>query len=173
MRELLSDSKTPMTYETSFVEFVTILEKAEDETRGKAPQRLLEIRKTAEKHVGLFYDEALAKEVSYHEEKMRRKKLREDRYLDLLEEYYYRSDHVGIPWKEAEYDMERRSAFCDMPEDDRKRMYDDHMAALDRKLGRKVNSRLIRRTHSLAKLTRLSNDRFLDKGDKRRRGCEG
>ena len=34
--------------------------------------------------------------------------------------------------------MERRTAFREMPEVDRKRMYDDHMAALERKLGKKV-----------------------------------
>ena len=142
MRGLLTDSETPMTHETSYVEFGDMLAKTEEETQGKGAHRLADIRKTAEGHMRLFYDEALAKEVSYHEEKMRRKKHREDKYLDLLEEYYYRSDHIGIPWKEAEYDMENRTAFRDMPEVDRRRMYDDHMATLQLKLGKRVRIHL-------------------------------
>ena len=137
MRGLLSDSQTPMTHETTFEGFLDILEKSEG-ISANGIRRLVDMRKKAENHLRLFFDEVLAKEVSYHEEKLRRKKMREDRYLDLLEEYYYRSDHVGIPWKEAEYDMERRTAFREMPEVDRKRMYDDHMAALKRKLGKNV-----------------------------------
>ena len=137
MRDLLSDSQTPMTHETTFEGFFDILGKSEG-IAANGTRRLVDMRKKAENHLRFFFDEVLAKEVSYHEEKLRRKKMREDRFLDLLEEYYYRSDHVGIPWKEAEYDMERRTAFREMPEVDRKRMYDDHMAALERKLGKRV-----------------------------------
>jgi hypothetical protein len=42
-----------------------------------------------------------------HEEQVRVREKRCERYRELLADYYYRSDHVGIEWREAKEDLER------------------------------------------------------------------
>lgn len=51
---------------------------------------------------------------SYREEVRIREK-RVERYKDLLIEYYYRSDHVGISWKEAQDELKKCVARCHAP----------------------------------------------------------
>ena len=57
------------------------------------------------------------------------KKLREN-YVDLLQDYYYRSDHVGVVWDEAKGQLSKHSAFSKLPEGDRQPKFEEYMADL-------------------------------------------
>ena len=61
-----------------------------------------------------------------------------DRYRELLEDYYYRSDHIDVDWEEAQEDLCRHSAYRDLDADDRKKLFDEHMAILKDKMEKKV-----------------------------------
>ena len=87
-------------------------------------------------HVRLFFDEFLAREVAAHEEALKKQRKREDRYKELLTDYYYRSDHLDTPWDEAMHDMRKRSAYLDLKEAERQQLFLDHMATLRRKMGK-------------------------------------
>jgi len=88
-------------------------------------------------HARMFFDELIGREaVAYAEAQKKQRKL-EERYTELLEDYYYRSDHVDTPWSDAKEDMRKRSAFLDTKEGDRRRMFDQHMTTLAKKLGTK------------------------------------
>jgi len=52
------------------------------------------------------------------------------RYADLLKDYYYRSDHVDIPWEEAQGEMGHRTAFRRLPAGEQECMWTVHMAKL-------------------------------------------
>lgn len=45
--------------------------------------------------------------VCRHREEVRIREKRVERYKDLLIEYYYRSDHVGIAWKDAQDELKK------------------------------------------------------------------
>ena len=80
------------------------------------------------------------KEERIEEEEIRLEKERkfEDRYLDLLDDYYYRSDHVGIKWEEAKRELCRRSAYLDLSREKRKSLFLDHMKELADELAKKA-----------------------------------
>lgn len=131
MRDLLDESSFKMTHLVTFDEFVGALAKVEE--KKPAETRRLE---EAKKHARLYFDELHAKEAALHEEQAAKQRRLEERYLELLEDYYYRSDHIGTSWKDAEYDMRKRSAFLDMKEADRKPVFEKHMAGLAKKMGK-------------------------------------
>jgi hypothetical protein len=95
---------------------------------------------SSSKHVRMFFDEMLSREVAAHEEAVRRHRKLVDRYLDLLEDQFYRSDHVDTTWEEAEEKLRKRSAFIDLRdnEKDRRKYFDKHMASLARRMGHKT-----------------------------------
>ena len=64
----------------------------------------------------------------------------EDRYLDLLDDFYYRSDHVGIEWDEAKREMSRHRAYQDLPRDSRKKLFLEHMEELAAELAKKPST---------------------------------
>lgn len=122
-----------------------------------------------------------------HEEELRRKAKREERYKELLLEYYWRSDHIGTSWEEEAKDQlsrcvclsqsfrllrccvlgmcrwsvdcpwtdaltrkyvmymnaNRHSAYRDLDPEDRKRLFDEHMAGLQAKMQKKVGGWMI------------------------------
>ncbi|CAE7934304.1 unnamed protein product, partial [Symbiodinium sp. KB8] len=53
-----------------------------------------------------------------------------ERYKELLRDYYYRSDHVEIPWSEAADEMAHRTAFRRLAPADREALFQEHMSAL-------------------------------------------
>ena len=87
LRDLLDDSGFRLKHTTTFDEFVSGL--AEEEAKKPEEERKLpEMHKGT--HVRLYFDECIAKEVAAHEERERRQRKREERYMELLEDYYYR-----------------------------------------------------------------------------------
>ncbi len=57
---------------------------------------------------------------------------RENRYLELLEDLYYRSDHVGITWDDAQDRLDRNSSHIprDLSVGTQKRLFKQHMSEL-------------------------------------------
>ncbi len=57
---------------------------------------------------------------------------RENRYLELLEDLYYRSDHVGITWDDAQDRLDRNSSHIprDLTVETQKRLFKEHMSEL-------------------------------------------
>ncbi len=57
---------------------------------------------------------------------------RENRYLELLEDLYYRSDHVGITWDDAQDRLDRNSSHIprDLSVETQKRLFKEHMSGL-------------------------------------------
>ena len=66
-----------------------------------------------------------------------KQKKREDRFISLLEEYYFRSDHVDVTWEQAKRTLERHSAYDSLERGDRRRLFDAHMNTLKSKLAEK------------------------------------
>jgi len=106
----------------------------EDAKKAADKRRLPDMHKGS--HVRLYFDECAAKETAAHAESERRQRKREERYRELLEDYYYRSDHIDTSWADAEVDMRKRSAFLDLQDpNDRRRLFHKHLASLAKKMG--------------------------------------
>lgn len=80
-----------------------------------------------------LYDKMM---VEYEEEKKRQKKL-EEKYVSLLKEYFYLSDHVGVKWDDAKQKLQGRSAYDALSRSDRKRLFYSYMDELGEKLKQK------------------------------------
>jgi hypothetical protein len=131
LRDLVDDSGFRFKHTTAFDAFVSALE-AQDAKADPSKRRLPGMGP----HVRLFFDECIAKEAAAHEESERRQRKREERYNELLEDYYYRSDHIETPWADAEVDMRKRSAFLDLKDpNDRRNLFEKHIASLAKKMG--------------------------------------
>lgn len=102
------------------------------------------------------FDEIQAVKIKEYEEEQRIKQKREDRYLDLLDDYYYRSDHVGVEWEDAKEELERHSAYRDLGRSERKKLFEAHMDELRGKLKGKLKQQA---SSSSSKLAADSNDR--------------
>ena len=68
---------------------------------------------------------------------LEKQKKREERFVSLLEEYYFRSDHVDVTWDQAKRTLERHSAYDALERGDRRRLFDAHMNTLRAKLAEK------------------------------------
>ena len=68
---------------------------------------------------------------------LEKQKKREDRFVSLLEEYYFRSDHVDVTWEQAKRTLDRHSAYDALERADRRRLFDAHMSTLRAKLAEK------------------------------------
>ncbi len=55
-----------------------------------------------------------------HEEDLRLAKKAEKKFVGLLEDTFYLSDHVGIPWDEAKKKLQKRSAYDVVTKTERK-----------------------------------------------------
>ena len=59
-----------------------------------------------------------------------KKARREAKYIALLQEYYYRSDHVEVTWDEAKRELDSHSAYSDLERSERKRLFEEYMTSL-------------------------------------------
>lgn len=78
-------------------------------------------------------------QADYEEEQRYIKKL-EGRFLNLLEESFYLSDHVGMAWDDAKKILQKRSAYDSVGKSDRKRLFYKHMENLAAKMESKAKS---------------------------------
>ena len=89
------------------------------------------------KHVAAAFQELHKRAVELAEEEARRQEKRVARYKDLLLEYFWRSDHVDVAWKEAQRDLSRHSAYNALDSEARLKLFDEHMAMLRSKMEKK------------------------------------
>ena len=59
-----------------------------------------------------------------------RQRKREDRFLELLESHFNRSDHCKLDWDEAKKYIQGKSAYEDLSRNDRKKVFNEHMSNL-------------------------------------------
>lgn len=64
------------------------------------------------------------------EEDKRRLKRRQDRFVDLLRDYVYKTEHVGLSWDKVKQMVSKRSAFLDLKTDDKRiPLFEKYMAS--------------------------------------------
>lgn len=88
----------------------------------------------------LLFKEQKAKAVAEYEEEQRIKRKMEGRFLGLLEDFFYLSDHVGTSWDDAKKVLQKRSAYDSVGKTDRKRLFQKHMEGLAAKMESKAKS---------------------------------
>lgn len=116
-------------------------ELAQSEVAGELTD-LLTLRRANMQVIFAELLEPVIKESKIAEEKKRK---REDRYQTLLEEYFYRSDHIDVTWDEAKKQLHRHSAYDDLDRSDRRRLFDAHLDSLRAKLAaRKTTMKVLR-----------------------------
>jgi hypothetical protein len=87
-----------------------------------------------------LFKEMKAKAVAEYEEQQRMIRKMEGKFLTLLEDHFYLSDHVGIQWEDAKKTLQKRSAYDAVGKSDRKRLFQKHMENLAAKMEAKTKS---------------------------------
>jgi hypothetical protein len=111
--------------------------KSKDKDYLKPLKSMLEMRPTSFRQV---FEEMHSEVKRVHEEETKYQRRREERFIDLLEEYFYRSDHIGVAWDDAKRALDRHSAYDDLGKSDRKRIYAAYMEELENKMEAKTKS---------------------------------
>lgn len=75
-----------------------------------------------------------------HEEDLKHIKKHEERLTELLEEYFYRSDHVGINWEEGQKSLLRHSSYEVLGKSVCEKRFLKHMVELELRLEEKNKS---------------------------------
>lgn len=96
-----------------------------------------QLLRTRPAHVPLVFDELLTKErEDYQAEREYRRKL-EDKFLALLRDYLYRSDHLTTTWEDIKAKLQHRTAYENLTKSDRRRLFAQHMESLREKMAAK------------------------------------
>jgi hypothetical protein len=77
------------------------------------------------------------KREEWREKERHRRKL-EDRYLDLLDELFNRSDQIELSWEEAKKELVGTSPYEALEKTERKRLFEEHLSELKNKLEEKM-----------------------------------
>eukprot|EP00607_Mallomonas_marina_P010431 CAMPEP_0182424368 /NCGR_PEP_ID=MMETSP1167-20130531/10576_1 /TAXON_ID=2988 /ORGANISM="Mallomonas Sp, Strain CCMP3275" /LENGTH=672 /DNA_ID=CAMNT_0024604133 /DNA_START=770 /DNA_END=2789 /DNA_ORIENTATION=+ len=88
-----------------------------------------------------IFDSIQIIKITEYEEEEKKKLKRERKYIELLEDLYYRSDHLTTTWEDCKYDCETYSAYCNLEKRDRKRLFFIHMATLEEKMNAKMSKK--------------------------------
>jgi hypothetical protein len=135
IKEELKDVKFRFTTLSTYEDVIFALHHAADSSRNSSA--LKDILEKRPYNIRQFYFDTKTVKMAEAEENRRETAKREARFIELLEDYYYRSDHVGITWEEAKDDLYKRSAYADLDRDSRKRLFEKYMADLAAKLPKK------------------------------------
>ena len=83
----------------------------------------------------------LQEEAAIHRKEEERQRIkRETLFLELLEDNFYRSDHVSVTWDEARELLQDYREYKDLPSEERKSLFAYYMAELNKKQESKANS---------------------------------
>lgn len=83
--------------------------------------------------VRFIFDEQLEKAKDEYEEELRYRRKAEEKFVQLLRDTFYLSDHVHLPWEEAKSMIQHRSAYEALTKSDRRRLFAVHMSDLQEK----------------------------------------
>lgn len=101
-------------------------------------RKLLNLNDKKPHQLKLIFDNLIEDARIDYEEGLKKMQKREQRFIDLLEEYFYRSDHLDITWDDAKKLLERHSSFDVLGRTDRKRIFVQYMSNLRKKMESKV-----------------------------------
>jgi pre-mRNA-processing factor 40 len=135
IKDELKDVKFRFTTLSTYEDVTFALHHAADSPRSSSA--LKEILEKRPYNIRQYYFDTKTAKMAEEEEERKQTAKREARFIELLEDYYYRSDHVGITWEEAKDDLYKRSAYADLDRDSRKRLFEKYMAELAAKLPKK------------------------------------
>lgn len=135
IKEELREVKFKFSPLSTYEDIIFALHHAADSPRSSSS--LKDILEKRPYNIRQYFCETKAAKLAEEEEEKREAAKREARFIELLEDYYYRSDHVGITWEEAKDDLYKRSAYADLDRETRKRLFDKYMADLAAKLPKK------------------------------------
>ena len=100
--------------------------------------KLKEMMSSRPANLKLIFDDLVLDAVEEFKEEQKRMARKMERFTQLLEEYFYRSDHVGTSWSDAKKSLSKHSAYDDLPKAERKRLFKEYMAALETKIPTKL-----------------------------------
>lgn len=83
--------------------------------------------------VRFIFDEQLVKARDEYEEELRYRRKAEEKFVQLLRDTFYLSDHVHLQWEEAKSMIQHRSAYEALTKSDRRRLFAAHMSDLQEK----------------------------------------
>ena len=86
----------------------------------------------------IIFDDLVADAIEEYKEEQKRLARKIERFVQLLEEYFYRSDHVDTTWSDAKKCLSKHSAYDDLPKAERKRLFKEYMAELETKVPSKL-----------------------------------
>lgn len=142
IKNAISDAKISIKHDSSFDDVLTALQTiGEEEKRSNrdkdSTHSLSNILSKRRHNIKNYFESIrLTREEEFREERKAAAKL-EVRYIDLLEDYYYRSDHIGTTWEQAKDDLYKHSAYANLDRDKRKELFDKHMTDLSEKMATK------------------------------------
>jgi pre-mRNA-processing factor 40 len=117
----------------------TAMSKAKQAAAELASQLRIIIQKRSYQ-LRLIYEDLYDLARVEYEEEQRKLRRREERYIELMQDYFYRSDHVGLSWDDAKRYLERHSAYDALERSDRKRLFTSYMEELGRKMAAKTKA---------------------------------
>jgi len=136
--DVIRDAGLKIQHDSEFEPFSKELVEWEKENEKKEENRVFtELMEKRAWNAEILFEALVKKALEEKEAEERRQLKRERNYQELLEDYYYRSDHVGIKWSSASRDLERHSAYKELDEKKRRQLFDDYMLALEEKMPKK------------------------------------
>lgn len=136
----LADANIQITYESKCDDVMNALKAANADASAPA----FEVLKLREYVARMYIEDTIDYRIEDHEEDLKL----ERRFIELLEDYYYRSDHVDVTWEEAKDDLYKRSAYANLDRTTRKRLFEKYMADLADKLAAKKKPGDVTRSRS-------------------------
>jgi hypothetical protein len=127
--------------------FQAIYELNKDEEKSKGVSFLLTSKEMATLHSLLtskrsslmqLVNELLERKREEWSEKERHRRKLEDRYLDLLDDLFNRSDQIELSWEDARQELVGSSPYEALGKAERKKLFEEHMSELKVKLEEKM-----------------------------------
>jgi len=107
--------------------------------------------------VKIIFDQLHTKEIERYERYQKEMKKKIEDFEDILTEYYYRSDHIGTSWEKAKKQLQKRSAYKRLGDDElAKSTFDAYMAKLVKKMDQCVKSRKLSQDLDKSKYVMIS-----------------
>jgi pre-mRNA-processing factor 40 len=129
LRKILKVAKNDVEPAQTYADFATTMTKLEAETK-EAERDFGLMVKNNEQHVKLAFEDLLEEAKEEQKERERKAKKQVTRFVSLLKDYYYKTEHVGIEWEEAIGDLKRHSAYKELGEKEREPAFVKYMQGL-------------------------------------------
>jgi hypothetical protein len=122
--------------------------------------KILNLISSRPANIRLALNEILELAISDHEEDLIHIKKHEERLSELLEDYFYRSDHVGMNWEVGQKSLLRHSSYEVLGKSVCEKRFLKHMEVLERRLEEKNNSMKNLRENTKNEIELSSENKF-------------